>query len=39
MSWPRFDSGKLIDKEIINLIDFGLSSRYVYHIYDKKDNS
>ena len=36
LSWARFDSGKLIDREIINLIDFVLSSRYVYPVYDTK---
>ena len=35
LSWARFYSGKSIDKEIINLIDFGLSSRYVYPIFNK----
>ena len=36
ITWGCFCSGKLIQRETINLIDFGLSSRYIYPIYDKK---
>lgn len=37
-TWGCFCSGKLINRETINLIDFSLSSRYIYPIFDKKKN-
>lgn len=38
-SWGKFVSGKLIGKNTINLIDFGASSKYIYPLYDEKNNS
>lgn len=36
LTWGCFSSGKLIKREIINLIDFSLSSRYICPIFGKK---
>ena len=36
IAWGCFCSGKLIQRETFNLIDFSLSSRYIYPICDKK---
>lgn len=38
LSWGKFISGKLIEKETIYLIDFGACSKYIYPIYDKNGN-